>query len=130
MRSLVDRVGADRLCDPRDHPLEDTRRRLGRHVARADTRAAGGQYEPRLVRQLLDRLRDRSPLVRNDAAHDLETFGDEQLLEQVAARVLASAHVDAVGDRQHGGLHTASLVFSTSRTSESSMPESTALAMS
>ena len=54
----------------------------------------------------------------------------QQLLEQVAARVLALAHVDAVGDRQHRRLHAGSFVFSTSRTSESSIPSSTAFAMS
>jgi hypothetical protein len=110
--------------------LKDARRRLGRHVARADSCAARGQNEPRLVRQLLDRLGDRVPLIGHDASNDLETFGDEQLLEQVAARVLASPHVDAVGDCQDRSLHTDSFVFSTNRTSASSMPSSTAFAMS
>ena len=56
-------------------------------------------------------------VVRNDAALDVEPLAREELLEHVAARVLANAGVHAVGDGEHGGLHAGSFVFSTSRTS-------------
>ena len=83
-----------------------------------------------LGRELLDRLRDRVALVGHDLAHDLEAVGGEELVEQVAARVLPRAHVHAVRDRENGRLHTGSFVFSTSLTSETTIPSSTAFAMS
>ena len=98
MRSLRDRVGADRLGNARSGALEHRRSRLGRHVTRPDAGAAG-QNHPALARELLDRLGNRSPLVGNDSPDDLEPLAGEQLLERVTALVLARAHVHAVGDR-------------------------------
>ena len=54
----------------------------------------------------------------------------EQLLEQRAARVLRLTAGDAVGDGEDGGLQTDSFVFSTSRTSATTIPLSIAFAMS
>jgi hypothetical protein len=61
---------------------------------------------------------------------DLVTLRLEQLDEEGATRVLPLARRNAVGDRDDRRLQTASFVFSTSVTSETTMPLSIALAMS
>jgi hypothetical protein len=115
VRRAGDRVGSDRLGDPRRRPVEHRRRRLWCDVAGRDTGAAGREHEARAaVCQLLERPRDLLALVRHDAALDLVALAGEQLVEQVAAPVLARALVDAVGHGQHGDPHTGSLVFSIS----------------
>jgi len=50
-----------------------------------------------------------------DAASDRVPVGAQELLEQVAARVLRLAARDPIGDGEHGGVHD--FVFSTSSTS-------------
>jgi hypothetical protein len=109
MRRLRDRVGADRLSDPGREPLQHRRRSLWSDVARAKPRAACRQDEPRLAGELLDRFGNCVTLVGDNSAHDVEALAAQQLVEQVAARVLAFAHVDAVGDRQHRSLHAGSV---------------------
>jgi hypothetical protein len=131
MRRLRERVGADRLRDARRHALEHVAGRFGRHVAGGEAGAARGQDDRRLFGQLGDRLGDGVAVVGNDPALDLVALGREQPCEHIAALVLTRSLGNAVRDRQHGRPHsTGSFVFSTSRTSESSIEESIALAMS
>ena len=92
--------------------------------------AARGQDELGFSRELLDRFCDRVPLIRDDPPDDLVAIAAQELVEEIAARVLAPTHVDTVGDGQDGRLHARCFVFSTSRTSPSSIPSSTAFAMS
>ena len=54
----------------------------------------------------------------------------KKLLERVAARVLAHARSDAVGHGEHCGVQTGSFVFSSSLTFSTTIPLSTAFAMS
>ena len=102
----------------------------GRDVAGRDAGPAGREDQRRGLRELDDRRRDLARLVGNDPALDVVAVGGEQLGEQVAARVLARAGDDAVGDREHGRLHTSSFVFSTSVTSAMTISLSIAFAMS
>ncbi len=106
VRCPRDRVGANRLRDPGRDALERAHRRLGRDVPRPESGAAGGQDEPGLVGELGDRVGDRVLVVGNGAADDLETLGLEQLLEQIAAPVLAPARGDPVRDGENGGLQS------------------------
>ena len=130
MGRLRKRIGANGLRDSRRRALQHRHRRFRCHVARAEPGAAGRQDESRFDRELFDRLGDRVTLVRDDSPDDLVALTPEELLQHVAARVLTPAHVDAVGDCQHRSLHSGAFVFSTSRTSASSIPSSTAFAMS
>jgi hypothetical protein len=76
-------------------------------------------------------LGDRGTLVRDDAALDLVALLREQLLEDVAAPVLALPGGDTVRDGQDGGLQeTTSFVFSSRRTSSTTISLSIAFAMS
>ena len=77
-----------------------------------------------------DRRRDLGGLVGHDSALDLVAVGGEQLLEHVAALVLARARDDTVRNRQNGRLHASTLVFSTSVTSAMTISLSIAFAMS
>ena len=70
----------------------------------------------------------RPPSSGTTLALDLVALAGEQLREHVAAPVLAHALRDPVRHGEDGGLH--SFVFSTSRTASTTMPLSTALAMS
>jgi hypothetical protein len=70
-------------------------------------------------------------LVGDDLAYDVVPLRGQQLGERVAAAVLALAGGDAVGDGQDGGFQeTISFVFSTSRTSSTTISLSIAFAMS
>ena len=130
MRRLRNRIGADRLGDAGCLPVEDAGRGLGGHVTGAETGAAGRQDDVGLVGQLLDRARDLVAVVGHDAAHHFEPLRLQELLEQVAAPVLARALGDAVGDGQNSSIHAGSLVFSSSLTSSTTICLSIALAMS
>ena len=68
--------------------------------------------------------------VGDDAPGDVEAVLAEEPLERRRRSVLANAGVDTVRDGEDGSLHSCSLVFSTSRTSSTTMPLSTAFAMS
>ncbi len=128
MLCLRDRIGANRLGDPRRGALEHLRRRLRSDVAGPEAGAARRQHERRLLRELGDRLGDRVAVVGHDPALDLVALAQQQLGEQIAALVLPGPLRDTVRDREHGGLHC--LVFSNRRTSAISIPESSAFAMS
>ena len=131
MRSLDDRVGANRLGDPGHGALEHLGRRFRRDVTRREAGAAGGQHDRGLLRELRNRLGDRVAVVGHDAAFDLVALRGEQPAQQVAAFVLAGSFSDPVGDREHGGPHgSGSFVFSSKRTPASSIVESIAFAMS
>src|SRR5436190_4096466 len=130
VRRLRDRICANRLRDPRRRPLKHLGGRLGRHVAGAETGAAGRQDQNGLFRELHDRVGDGLAVVGDDAPLDLVTLSAEQLRQDVAAAVLPLAGRDTVGDGQDGGLHTASFVFSSKRTSLISISLSIAFAMS
>ena len=131
MRRLRDRVRAHRLGDSGRDAVEHVRRRLGRHVARAEPRAAGREHDLRRGRQLTNRLGDRGALVGNDAALHLVAFLGEQLREDVSAPVLALAGRDAVRDGQdRSPQETTSFVFSSRRTSSTTISLSIAFAMS
>ena len=111
-------------------PVEHRPGRLGRDVARREPCAACCQHNGASVGEVGDRLGDLVALVGDDPALDREPVRLEQLGERVAAQVLARAVVHAVRDRQHGRVHTASFVFSTSVTSEMTIVLSIAFAMS
>ena len=82
-------------------------------------------------RELPDRRRDLVALVGDDPPLDLVAVAAQQLVERVAAAILARPGRDAVRDRQHRGLQTTcSFVFSTRTTSVIRISLSTALAMS
>ena len=130
MRRLRDRVGPNRLCDARRRPVDHLGARLGRHVARAEPRAAGREHQRRVLGELDDRIGDRFTVVGNDAPLELIAFGGEQPGEEIAALIIALASCDAVGDGQNRGLQADAFVFSTSRTPVISSCLSTALAMS
>ena len=131
VRRLRDRVRPQRLRDPRRLAVEHVARRLGRDVARREPRAAGREDERAPSRELADRRGDLIALVGNDPPLDVVAVGAQQLLERVAASVLARPGDDPVRDGQHRGLQaTGSFVFSTSTTSTMRIPLSTAFAMS
>ena len=76
-------------------------------------------------------MRYLGPVVGDDAPADLVPLGGEQLLEEVAARVVALPARDPVRDGQDGRLAQAGpFVFSRSRTSRTTMSGSIAFAMS
>ena len=104
--------------------------RLGCDVAGREPRAACCQHKGAAGGELGDRGRDLVRLVGDDAALHREALALEQLGERVAAAILARPVVDAVRDRQHGGVHTGSFVFSTSVTSVIVIALSIAFAMS
>ena len=114
VRRLGDRIGAEGLRDPGSLALQHGARRLGRHVARCEPRAAGREHELGGRGELLDRRGDLVGLVGHDAPLDLVAVSAQELVEQVAARILRRAARDAVRHRQDGGLH--SFLFSTSST--------------
>src|SRR5262249_55222603 len=103
---------------------------LGGDVARREAGAAGREHDCGLVCELLDRAGDLAAFVRNDAPDHLVALGFEQLLEQVAARVLARPLGDTVRNGQDRRIHRGSWVFSPSLPSSTTMPLSIALAMS
>ena len=79
----------------------------------------------------LDHVGLATVLVGDDPAQDLEALAAQQLLERIAAPVLARAGADAVRNGEHGGLQTRrSFVFSTSVTSAIVIALSIAFAMS
>jgi len=130
VRGLRDRVGPQRLRDPRRLPVEDVAGRLGRDVARGEARAPGREDDAGGRREGAQRVGDPLPLVRDDAPLDLEAVGLQQLRERVAAPVLRLAARDAVRDGEDAGLQTASFVFSTSAISPITIALSIAFAMS
>jgi hypothetical protein len=130
VRRLRDRVGADCLRDAGRLPVEHLARGLGRDVARREPRAARRQDEPRARDELAQRGDDPVVLVRHHTPLDLVALAAEQLLEQVAARVVRRAARDAVGRREHRSSQTGSFVFSSRRTSATTISLSTAFAMS
>ena len=83
-----------------------------------------------MLGELLDRGSDRPRVVGNDPALDVEALVGEQGGQRLTARVLARALVDAVRDRQDGGVQRGSFVFETSVTSVIVIALSTAFAMS
>ena len=130
VRRLRDRVGADRLHDPRRLAVDDGERRLGSDVARGEPGAARREDDAHGGRELAQRGRDLVALVRYDAPLDVVPLAAQQLDEQIAAAVLARSVGDAVRDGQHRRLQTVSFVFSTSTTSAIRIPLSIAFAMS
>ena len=130
MRGPGERAGADCLRDTGRFPVEHRSGRLGRDVARREPCAACCQHNRASAGEIGDRAGDLVALVGDDPALDREPVCLEQLGERVAALVLTRAVVHPVRDRQHGRLHTASFVFSTSVTSEMTMVLSIAFAMS
>ena len=114
MGRLGDRVGAQGFGDARRLTLQHRARRLGRDVARREAGAARRQNEVGARGELLDRDGDRVGLVGNDAPDDRIPVGAQQLLEQVAARVLRLTARHAIGDGQHRRVHD--LVFSSNST--------------
>jgi hypothetical protein len=127
VRRLRDRVRAQRFRDTGGFALDDVARRLGRDVARRDPRASRRQDELRLGGERPERSRDLLALVRDRAPYDVEPVRLEQLLEQVAAPVVARSGDRRVGNRQDG---RPQFVFSSSRTSPITISLSIALAMS
>ena len=77
-----------------------------------------------------DRRCDRVRVILHDAPLDLEPLRGQELRQRVATQILPRAVMNAVRDGEHGGLHTGSLVFSTSVTPEIVIALSIALAMS
>ena len=130
MRRPGDRVGADRLGDAGRGAVEHRHRRFRGDVTRPEARSARRQDEPGSARQLGDRVGDRVALVRYHPPLDLVALAGQQLLEHVAAPVLARPLRDPVGHRQDGGPQTCSFVFSSSRTPSTVIPLSIAFAMS
>ena len=131
MWRALTRIGADRLCHPGGIAIEDACRRLGGDVPRSEAGAAGGENNVGSLRQFPDRAGDGRGIVGNDPPLHVESLRPEQLGEKVAAAVVARAFVHPVGDCEDGGSHeTASLVFETSVTSVTTIPLSTAFAMS
>ena len=132
VRRLRDRVGTDRLGDPRRGALEHGYRCLGRDVAETEAGSAGREDEVRpVVGEAGNGVGDRVALVGNHPPDDVVAVAGEELHEQVAAPVLPLALGDAVGDGEDGGSHsTGAFVFSTSCTSPTTMSLSIALAMS
>ena len=92
-----------------------------------------------LVGEIANRRFDVLALVGHDPAHHLVTLRREQLLERVAALVLALAGRDAVGNGEHrgftalpagGSVEPTPPVFSSNFTSSMTISLSTAFAMS
>jgi hypothetical protein len=96
VRRLRDRVGAKSLRNPRSNPFQNVTCRFGRHVTGSEPGASGREDDVGASGELADRRRDDSPLVRDDASLHLPAVGGEQLLEEVAAPILALAGRDAV----------------------------------
>src|SRR5262249_54281969 len=130
VRGLGDRVGTERFRNAGRSAVEHLHRRLGRDIARAESRSPGGQHQARVVREGNDGVGDRVPLVGDDLPLDLEALARAELAENIAAPVLARSLGNSVGDGQDGNPHTGSFVFSTSRTSSTTISLSIALAMS
>src|SRR6266568_9577943 len=130
VRCLAESVCAESLGDPRNVPIDDRLGRLRREITRRDARAAGRQDHARIRGQCPQRRCDLRPLIGNDAMLDLVLLALEQLHEESTAFVVALPGRNAVRDREDGGLHTGSFVFSTSVTSVTAMPLSIAFAMS
>lgn len=123
-------VGSKGLGNPRNLTLEDRGRRFRSHVSRRDPGSSGRQDHAGLFSELLDRFRDLASVIWNDPPNDLVSVLRQELLEESAAFVVSLAARDPVGDGQHGRIHAGSLLFSRSRTSDSVIVSSTALAMS
>jgi hypothetical protein len=131
MRSAGERVGPDCLGDARRFALHDCAGRLRRHVTRGESGTASREHHGRPgVGEPADRFRDDVGVVRDDAPLDREALAAKQLLEDVAARVLAHACADAVRDGEDGGVHAGSFVFSTSSICSIVIALSIAFAMS
>src|SRR5207245_2608472 len=130
VRRLRDRVGPDRLRKPGRTPVEHLNGRLGCHVTWREPGAARRDDERRLVRELGDRIGDGVPLVWHDPTLDLVAVLGQQAGQDLAALVLAHAGGDAVRDGEHRRLHADSFVFSSSRTSPTTISLSIAFAMS
>ncbi len=131
MRRPRDRVGPDRFADPGSRAVEDVRSRLRRHVARGKAGSTGREDEASRARELPDRLRDLGAVVGNDSAEDVVALAPQELLQGSSAGVFPRALGDAVGDRQNRDPRQAgSFVFSTRRSSLTTISRSTAFAMS
>jgi hypothetical protein len=124
------RIGPNRLRDARNLTLEDRGGRLRRDVTGGDSGPAGREHQTHVVAELLDRRGDLAPLVRDDASRDLVALLREQLLQQCPALVRPLAASDAVRDGEDGGLQISSFVFSSRRTSLTTIEPSIAFAMS
>src|SRR4249919_875386 len=131
MRSPRERVRANRLREPRRLAIDHRPRRLGRDVARSESRASRCQYEQHsVVHELAHGTGDEWSVVRDDTPDDVEALVLEEPLEDVAARVVALAGAHSVGHREHGSRHMGSLLFDSRRTPSTTISLSTAFAMS
>ena len=99
-------------------PVEHGARRLWRDVARREACAACCQHTGAPAGKVGDRGRDLVALVGHDPALDAKPSASRSSASVSPLAVFARAVMDAVRDRQHGGVHTASFVFSTRVTSE------------
>jgi hypothetical protein len=130
MRSPCDGIGSDRFGNAGNLALEHRRGCLRRDVPRSDARPAGREHERYRIGQLLDRRGDLAPLVRDDPSQDFVAVVGEQVLEQAPALVRPLAAGNAVRDGEDRRLQTSSFVFSSKRTSLTTIESSTAFAMS
>ena len=130
MRRPCERVSPNCLRNARSRTVEHACSRLGGDVPRTQTGATGREDERHLIREVLDGLRDRLPVVRHEPPDDLEALGLEQLLQEITAEILPRALRDSVRDGEDAGRQTSSFVFSTRRTSSITIALSIALAMS
>ena len=106
VRRLRDRVRPERLGDPRRLALEHGARRLGRHVARREPRAAGRQHERRRRRRApRSRRRSRRPRPARRAARrrSRPPRSSSARVSPLASVRLPARH--AVGHRQDGRVH-------------------------
>ena len=130
VRRLRDRVGADRLGDPRRRTIEHLHRRLRGDVARTEARSARGEHDLGVVRQGNDRVGDRVALVRHDPPLDLEPLDGRSSSRRsplVSSRVPSETPSETVST---AALTPCSFVFSTSRTPSTTISLSIAFAMS
>ncbi len=81
-------------------------------------------------RELAQNALDRVGLVGHDPTLRIESVGAQERLQNIAARVIALAGMNAVRNGDDGRPHTGSFDFSTSVTSPMTIPLSTAFAMS
>ena len=114
MRGPGDRVGAESLGDPGRLALQHGARRLRRHVSRREPGPARREHELGSRGEILDRRGDLVRLVGDDPAFDVVAVRAQELLEQVAARIVRLPARDPVRHREDGGRH--SFTFSTSST--------------
>ena len=82
------------------------------------------------VGELDDRLGDERAVIRDDPSRDVEPLLAKKLLERVAARVLAHARLDAVGDGEHRRVQIGLLRLLEQPHVSTTIPLSTAFAMS